>query len=272
MQFGTHLHELWRLRVGVALAAALALLVAASSVYRISVLPPSLHARQLQVASASTRVLIDAPRSKVVDLRAATQDFNGLTTRADLLGNVMASPPVREFIARRAKVSADRIATSAPITANVPRVLSEPGSERRASDLLQSTDQYRIDVQANPSVPILDVYTQAPTPEEATRLANGAVDGLRDYLGQLSAQQGIQPPDQVKILQMGRARGGVVNDGVGIQIAVLAFVVVFMCAAGAVLFLSRIRRGWREAAEEEREDTRERDRAFGSAADAAPVS
>lgn len=262
MQFGKHLHELWRLRLGVVLSTALALFVAISSVYKVSLLPPQLHHRQQEIASASIRVLVDTPKSKVLDLRAATQDFSGLTTRADLLGNVLASPPVREYIARHAGIPADRIATSAPITANVPRVLTEPGSEKRASDLLRSTDQYKIDVEANPSVPILDVYTQAPTTDAALRLANGSIEGLRDYLAQLAVEQGVAERDQVKILQLGSARGGIVNPGVSKEIALLAFIVVLISALGAVAFISRIRKGWRAAGEEERDGRRSRDAAL----------
>jgi hypothetical protein len=251
MQLGTHLRELWRLRLGVALSVILALLVAISSIDKVSLFPPSAHGRDLEIAAASTHVLIDTPKSKVVDLRANTYDFTSLTTRADLLGNVMASAPVREFIARRAGVDARRIEAVAPVTANVPRVLTEPGSEKRSSDILRSTDQYRLDIQANPTVPILDISSQAPTKEAAERLANSAVDGLRDYLLALGARQGIDPKDQVRLEQLGRARGGVINHGVGLQIALLSFLVVFTVSCCAVLFLSRVHRGWLAAARRE---------------------
>jgi hypothetical protein len=249
MQLGTHLRELWRLRLGVALSAALALLVAVSSVDTIRLFPPSLQGRELEIAAASTHVLVDTPKSKVIDLRANTYDFTSLTTRADLLGNVMASAPVREYIARRTGVDPLRIEAVAPVTANVPRVLTEPGSEKRSSDILRSTDQYRLDIQANPTVPILDISSQAPSKEAAERLANSAVDGLRDYLRDLGARQGIRPDQQVRLEQLGRARGGVINKGAGVQIALLSFMVVFTVSCCAVLFLARVRRGWREAGE-----------------------
>jgi hypothetical protein len=238
----------------VAISALLAIVVAVSSIDTVSLFPPGLKSRDLEIAAASTHVLIDSPRSKVVDLRAGTYDFQSLTMRADLLGNVMASAPVREYIGRRAGVSPDRIQAAAPITADVPRALTEPGSEKRSSDILRSTDQYRLDIQANPTVPILDVYAQAPTKEQAERLANAAVDGLRDYLVDIAGRQGIKDDQQVRLEQLGRARGGVINHGVGLQIALLAFIVVFVLSLCAVLFLSRVRRGWRVAAERERSE------------------
>jgi hypothetical protein len=257
MQLGTHLRELWRLRLGVALSAALALLVAVSSIDTVSLFPPSLHDRNLEIAAASTHVLIDTPKSKIIDLRANTYDFSSLTTRADLLGNVMASAPVREYIGRRAAVDPARIEAVAPVTADVPRVLTEPGSEKRSSDILRSTDQYRLDIQANPTVPILDIYSQAPTKEAAVRLANSAVDGLRDYLLDLGRRQGITSDQQVRLEQLGRARGGVVNDGVRLQMALLSFMVVFTISCCAVLFLSRVRRGWLAAASRDRDEPTE---------------
>jgi hypothetical protein len=231
-----------------ALCIALATLAAVWSVYRIELSPPGLQARNLEIAAASTRVLIDSPKSKIIDLDAGTADFTSLTTRADLLGNVMASSPVREYIARHAGVAAERIKVVAPITASVPRVLTEPGSEKRASDLLASAEQYRLDIQADPTVPVLDIYSQAPSPEAATRLANSAVSGLRDYLHEVAIRQGVDPSIQVRVLQLGQARGGVINNGVNVQVALLAFILVLVLSCCALLFLSRVRRGWTTAA------------------------
>ena len=253
MQLGRHLRELWRMRLGVGLSFLLASLIAISSIDHVGLFPPKITSRQLEIAAASTRVLIDSPRSEIIDLRTDTYAFTSLTTRAALLGNVMASAPVREYIARRAKIDPQRIQAVAPITANVPRNLIEPGSEKRSSDILRSTDQYRLDIQANPTVPILNVSAQAPNKDAAERLANGAVDGLRDYLAALAVRQGTDPKKQVRLEQLGRARGGVINKGIGLQIALLSFVFVFVLSCCAVLFLARVHRGWSAAADEDRE-------------------
>lgn len=234
-----HLQELWRLRLGVALSAVLAVVVVLTT------------GGPHEIATASTQVLVDTPRSKLTDLRANTYDLSSLTTRADLLGNVMVSEPVRSYIAARAGVPPNRIEATAPITANVPRALKEPGSEKRASDILSSTDQYRLDIEANPTVPILGIYTQAPTPEGAQRLANAAVAGLRTYLAGVASRQGLGPTKQVRLQQLGPASGGVINGGVGTQVTVLTFLVVFVLGCCAVLLLDRVRRGWRLAARQE---------------------
>jgi len=245
------LREFWRLRTGVAISFALALAAAVVSTNHVSLLPPSLHSRAAEMAAASTQVLVDTPRSKVTNNLATTSDFASLTTRADLLGNIMASEPVRGYIAARAGITSQQIQAVAPITADVPRALVEPGSEKRASDLLRSMDQYRLDIEADPSVPIVNVYTQAPSTAKAERLANAAVAGLQTYLTDMSTLQGVQASSRIRIVQLGTARGGVLNKGANLQIALLAFIVVFSICCGLTLLISRVHRGWHFVADAE---------------------
>jgi hypothetical protein len=252
MRLGTHLHAFWQRRRAVAVCATIALIAALATSGNISLFPPGFHGRANEIAAASTQALVDSRYSGISDVRANTYDLTSMTNRATLLGNVMASEPVRIYIAARAGVPAQRIQAVAPVTANVPRALTEPGSEKRASDILRSTDQYRLDIQTDPTVPVLNIYSQAPTPREAERLANAAVTGLRAYLADVAANKGIGPKEQVRIEQLGSARGGVINKGVGLQIALLTFLVVFALGGCAVLLLERVRRGWQAAARSER--------------------
>lgn len=266
MEFGRHLHELWRLRVAVLVCLSLATVTAISLSYRISLLPPGLEPRSLQIAAASTEVLVDTPRSTLTDLRQTLFEIESMTNRSVLLGNVMASQPVLAYIARRAGVSPDAIRAQTPRTPNSPRPLATPGSERKTSDLLRSTNQYRLSIEADPSVPILKVYAQAPTARAAEELANASVDGLRDYLQQEARTQGLAVDDQVRLQQLGRASGSVINEGARLQASFLAFLAVFGLSAAAAIFMARVRRGWREAAraeaaarERRREDREDRD-------------
>jgi hypothetical protein len=252
MQLGRILHQLWHLKRAVALAAAFAGLLALTSVYKLSLLPPKLQPRALEIGAAATYVLVDTPNSKVVDIRAQTTDFASLITRTNLLGNVMASPPVRSFIARRAGISPSLIEAAAPATPDVPRSFTEPGSEKRASDILRASDRYRLSIEASPSVPILAVYAEAPTGEGAVKVADAAVAGLQDYLNTVAAQQRLPAAEQVRLKQLGLATGGVINHSVKMQIAGLTFAVVFALCCAALLGFRRIRSGWKHAAQAER--------------------
>ncbi len=239
-----HMRELWRQKVGLAIAFALAVLAATRILYGISVFPPSLTPNSLGLASASTHVLVDTPRSTLVDLREDTYSFTEMTNRALLLGNVIASLPVRDYIARRAGVPADLIKVSPPLTPEQPRPLATSAEQPKSTDILKSPNEYRLSVQSNPTVPIIDIDSEAPNAAAAANLANSAVQGLREYLTATGRQRATPSKDQVKLVQLGRATAGSINSGAGIQFAALAFLFVFSACCAVVLLIGRVRRGW----------------------------
>jgi hypothetical protein len=251
MELGRHLRELSRLRFGVAICMLIATFAALSVSFKIGLVPPQLQQRSLQMAAASTELLVDTPKSVVLDLRQDTGDVDSLTNRAVLIGNVMASSPVRAYIGRRAGVPGDVIRATTPRTPNAPRPFETPENKKKSADLLASTDQYRLNIEANPTVPVLKIYAQAPSAQAAGELANAAVDGLRDYLAQVAHSQGIPPSKRVRIEQFGRARGTVINGGVSLQATIIAFVFFFAVSAAAAIFVSRVRRGFKLADERE---------------------
>ena len=113
------------------------------------------------------------------------------------------------------------------------------------TDILKSNEQYRIAINANPTVPMLDIYAQTPTAESAAALANAAVDELKAYLAGLASSQATPAGDQIRIEQLGRATGTVINPGVRYQLALLVFIVTFLLACATTIFVSKIRAGWR---------------------------
>jgi hypothetical protein len=244
MQLGMHLRELWRSRLGLAISFALAVVAAAWSVGTISLSPLGFKSRTVQMAAASTRVLVDAPKSSLLDLSVSTLDIDAMTNRALLVSNVMASEPVRGYIARHAKLPADVLRVASPVTLDWPRQLAQSGSPKETSDIFKSPNEYRLSLRANPTVPVIDIYAQAPTTKMARELANGAVTGMRGYLQDIGAKQGIAPAQQVHLQQLGAARGGVVNPGVKSRLALLAFLLVFGTSCVGTIFLARVRRGW----------------------------
>lgn len=247
MGVGIRLRELWRLRVGVAVSVLLALAAALWSIQQIGLFPPRLQSRSLEMATASTHLVVDMPRSAVLDLRNDTYMLESLTNRTVLLGNVIANGSVRQYIAGRAQVPADTLQIAAPLTPDHPRDRVSPDTERHTTDILKSTDQYRLKIEANPTVPVMDVYSQAPTVKAAEALANAAVDGLRRYLAELAQAQRIPEASQIRLMQLGRAHGSVINEGVNLQVAVLVFILALAASLATVVFLSRVKTGWRTA-------------------------
>lgn len=248
MGLGKRIWTLGRLRPFVIVSALAAAIVAVWSVADIHLAPPGLTPRALDMATGTTHIVVDTPKSAILDLRQNTYSFEALTQRAVLLGNVMSNGPVREAIARRAHIPVDRLQIAAPLTASEPR--AQPGSadEKHTGDILKSTDQYRLSIEANPTVPVLDIYSQAPTAGSATTLADSAVPALQEYLDGLAVRQRVPPKDQIQIRQLGRAHGKVINKGIDWQVCILAFVLTFGCACATLIFFARVTRGWRLAA------------------------
>ena len=223
-----------------ALSVVVALACALWSVSSISLLPPKIAPRQLQTASATTHVLVDLPQSQMTDPRAAWDYFGATAMRADLVAHVMASTPALDHIARLAGVPADDIAAVAPVTAGVQSVLTEPGSEQRAREILLSERRYRLEIQSRPGLPMIDIYAQAPTTEEAERLAGAASKGMTEYLRVDADERGMDPNDQVRLEQLGPPRSGVLNPGVDVKLGALTFLAAFGLSWSLMLLLVRV--------------------------------
>ena len=244
MTLGRHLRELSQLRTGLLVSLCLALLAATWSVGKISLFPPGLKTRSLAISAASTKVLVDAPQSAVADVAVNTVDIQAMTNKALVVGNVMGSEPVRSYILRRAQLPTDAyVQITSPVTPDFPRELSITGT-KSTTDILKSPHEYRLDIEANPTIPELDLYAEAPTPAEAARIANGAVEGMQDYLRTLAGQQHVPAEEQVTLRQLGTAKGGVVDPGVNAQLASLTFILVFVASGAVTLWLARVREGW----------------------------
>jgi hypothetical protein len=228
--------------LGTALCALVAIAAAVLSVNTVSLVAPGIHARQLEVAGASALIVVDRPRPLVSDQLATRGDYQTLQKRAVLLGSLMTSPPAMRHVARRARIEQRRIAVVTRITANVESVLTEPASERRTSDIRDSNLPYRLEVQPHPSLPGLNVYAQAPTVAEAQRLADSSVPGLLDYERELAAREGVAPKQMLRVRQVGRSRGAIINGGNKVMIAGLTFLFTFPMAAALLAVVTRIRR------------------------------
>jgi hypothetical protein len=239
-----HLRELWRQPLGLAVSVIVALVAAVWSVADIGILPPRLEPRAVEMATAYTEVVVDTRYSSVTDLRQATDDIQPLRNRAVLIGTMMGTAPVRAHIARRAGVPVDRLQIVAPRTPQQPRPVLENGAKKGPGDLFKSTDQYRLDIQVNPTVPFLDIYAQAPTAEASEQLANAAVDGLDDYLRKWASSDRTPEAMQVRLKQQGSARGEVINEGVQLQVVFVVFCVVFGLSSAVLIMIERVRRGW----------------------------
>ena len=228
---------------GIALCLLLAIVASAISVNRISLLPPGIEPRSLDVAGASALVIVDRPRPLVSDMLATDGDYQTLQKRAVLLGSLMSSPPAMRYVARRTRIPQARIAAVTRITANVQSLLTEPDSERRTSDIRDSKLPYRLEIQPHPALPSLNVYAQAPTVDEAQRLADAAVPALLDYKRELAEREGGPPAELLRVEQVGPSRAAIINGGSKMMIVGLTFIFTLSMSAALLAVVTRLRRG-----------------------------
>ena len=123
--------------------------------------PPKLRLDHQQIAAATSHVTVDmeAGRPPLVQRRGTPPaDVRTLTYRAELLGRVMVSQPVLTRIEQRCGIEAGQLSGLGRTTANVPIALTEPDSERRASEIQASRTPYRLEMQSRPLLPIIDLY------------------------------------------------------------------------------------------------------------------
>jgi hypothetical protein len=243
MELARTLKTLWLRRRLLALGAAVALVAALLSVYRVGLFPPSLEGRTNVFASASTQILVDTPNSAFADL---SYDLESLDTRASVFARFLASPAAVALIAREAKLPFDAIEAQGPFELNVPEVQQAPTAERRSSQIIGEGALYRLRFENNPSLPIVTVFAQAPKTEEAERLAAAAPAALRDYIDRIQEEQHTPPDRRVEIRRLGEANGAIVNQGTNLQIATLVFIIAFGGWCMLLIPAQTIARGWRD--------------------------
>ena len=234
-----------RLLALAAVSAVVALLAAISSLCQISLLPPKITMRELQTGAAVTHILVDLPQDE--RSHVSPVEFETMTSRASLVGHVLASPPVLHRIAASMGIDPGDLAASTEITEGVPLALTEPNEERRANQILLSHAPYRLDIQAQPTLPILDVYAQGPSAAKAKQLADTTAGAGNDYLRVLANRDGFPVANRVQLKQLGSAVSGQLDPKAPMKIFVLTFLVIFGVCFGILVMIGAVRRGWLRA-------------------------
>jgi hypothetical protein len=245
-----------KVMAGLAFCLTCALIAGVVSTWTVSVAPLHLKKRYLTMASGSTSMLVDSPKTSILDPSQNTYSYESLQARAVLLGNIVANDPVRSEIARRAGVPAGVLRIVPPATVNQPHPMLPRGQDPKTTDILRTTDQYRIEVDVAPSVPVVDVYALAPDVVTAKRLADATVAAAQAYVARVEATSDAPAKFNLRIRELGAAHGAVVNDNVHRQIAATASLLTFFAVAALLLALARVRRGWRLAVLDERAATK----------------
>ena len=244
MVFVDTIRQLWQRKGLVSLVLVLAVAAAILTAYQVSLSPPGLHKRTLQVSAASSQILVDSPKSTLVS-GGSTETFNALATRAKIYGQYLSSLEARRQIARIVGVPPQTISSQGPFSpeAGQNTYENQPAGER-ASELLKEGAVNRLVFSAQEGVPILSVSSQAPTTERAIALANASFHVLTDYVDSLEAED--KPvSDGVTLRELGTPQGGTLGSSNGMILMALAFLAVLGLGCAAILLVPGFARRWR---------------------------
>jgi hypothetical protein len=241
------LRQLWHHRLFVAIGIALALVIAILISYKVTIgVPPTFESRQYQVGVASAEVLVDSPSSQVADLGGGKvrTDVTALTSRARLLANLMAASPLKDQIAVAARIDPGTFSASAPSIepSQKPTSLEATPTDRKTNVMT---------VYFNETLPIITVDAQASNEATAARIASAGVAELGKYLTSVAALDKVPGARKLVVDPLGAARFGTVQRGPRKLMAIAAFVLLFGLWCTAIVVISRLARGWRQAAAQE---------------------
>jgi hypothetical protein len=235
------------LAVGIVLAA----IAATLSVATVSFFPPGLTSRTNVFSAASTQMLVDTPGSAFGDL---AEEVEPLNTRAMIFSRFLASPIAIELIAREAGLPANAIEGQGPYEQNLPLFEQEPTAEKRSTQIIGQRALYRLRFENNPNLPIITVFADAPTTDEALRLADAVPAALSSYITRIQESQHTPDSRRVEIRRLGDATGSTVNAGANVQIAILTFFVVLLLWCLMLIPAHTIAKGWRAREDHDDDD------------------
>jgi hypothetical protein len=235
VQSVTILLELWRRRALVALVALVAVAVGWIVAYKLS-FPP--EKRSYKVGVATARILVDTPKSQVVEI--APKGSETLGARANVLANLMVDGEVKEAIAQRAGVRPERLfATAQSADSAEEPVTLAPDALSLKTGVVVNTDSAEL--------PIIKIEAQAPDTAQAVRIADAAVAGLSDYLDSKAAVEEIPEARRLRVSGLGASEAREAVRGPGLIMAFAAAIFVFVSGCTAVVAAAALVRAWRLA-------------------------
>jgi hypothetical protein len=106
---------------------------------------------------------------------------------------------------------------------------------------------------AGNELPIIALSAQAPTAAGAASLASAAVAALQQFMNTKALSEGIRDANRLRVSGMGVPEATIQARGASPMVVFLVMVIVFLVGCAAILGVQAVVRGWRHAAEFERE-------------------
>lgn len=234
MTFISALKELWKRRLLLAIAVAIATAAAIVAVYQISLSPPSLSKRSSLEAHGSSEILVDSARSPIAGSR---RHLEGLVTRAGVFSRLMAGGRVVDQISKTTGIPSEKIGVVGP----EPLPGEAPGVAEAAEEL-----PYGLSFVQEPNLPIVSIATRAPTVAEARALAVAAPRALQQLVRSVQERQQTPAFERIEVRVLGPAQVQLVEEGPGAKIGAAIFFGLLALELALILGIPRLVSAWRE--------------------------
>lgn len=255
MDFVEAARQLWHRKLAVAVVLAAAVLGAVLISYSISLAPPGLHKRSLQLGAASSQILVDTPDSTLVS-GASPEKFDTLAARARVYGEYLSTLQARARIAAISGVPAASLTTAGPFSPESGQVsYQNQTSASRGGEILQEGATNRLVFVAQEGVPIINVDAQAANAATAIRLAHASFITLRQYVRALQHTGAADPShhgEGVIVRQLGAPEGGTIGGSNSKILMAVAFLLIAGVGFVLILALPRMAERWRRLDESDR--------------------
>jgi hypothetical protein len=229
-QFRRHL----MIAVAIAATAALAAVLVA---YRPSLIPPGLHARDNEFATATARVLVDTRPSTLLDPAASTGQSGQQTVTYALY---LQTDEVKAAIGRAVGLGDKEISATGPFTLLLDRSGTPMPNSAVRSITTPVDRRYRLVADVDGTDPVLTLYSQAPTKAAAIEIIDEARSLLVRHVAAQERSYHVASAFTPVVSTLGGTHGGMVDPTGRLQLMALVF--GFVALAGWTIVSTRATR------------------------------
>jgi hypothetical protein len=208
-----------RLLIAVAIAATAAL-AAVLVAYRPSLIPPGLHARDNQFATATARVLVDTRPSTLLDPAASTGQSG---QQAVTYALYLQTDEVKAAIGRAVGLGDKEISATGPFTLLLDRSGTPMPTSAVRSIATPVDRRYRLVADVDGTDPVLTLYSQAPTKAAAIEIVDQARSLLVRHVAAQEGSYHVASAFTPVVWSLGRTQGGMVDPTGRLQLMALVF-------------------------------------------------
>ncbi len=245
MDLALAIHHLLRHKLWLLLVSVVAIVAALSVTLRLSFSPFEVKSKSLASGAATVGILVD---SKDATITPPAASVDALSQRAALYAQLLKAQPVRQMISSRTGIPWKEISVDGQTGAQGPTAESnQPRQVQRSAEITSETSSNLVYFTVNSGYPIINVYTQAPTAQEASTLAQASVDSLSSYVDGLQTQLQVSPDARARLIQLGAPQAGKVASGANLSVSLIVLFGVFVGGCLLILFIPRIASEVRQA-------------------------